>query len=267
LTVRCFARTLVFVLSPFMATSASAQRRATDSTARGLELALPSAIRVGEVVVRPGRYRVSVADAVLAFASPESMVTVASAPAVQSAAAEAVAEPRVGVRDLGKTLEITVLSQDEVFTLTVDKVLPQAKSDTLVELAGKSEAAVQPAMTPPDTAAALDAALARLLPSLGQCGDKAQQNRWATDDARFVKCVCPLVEKWRLPKAAAAQRVHRSIAKAKNGVSLTVGPDGRAGACRVWSGARSPEETAPAVLPAEVAPMPAAPAQDAPAPR
>jgi len=102
-------------------------------------------------------------------------------------------------------------------------------------------------------------AVARYLESLTDCGDKAQKNHWATDDPRFVRCVCPLALKWRLPKLAAPLLFHTPIVKGKNGLSLTVTPEGKASNCRVWVGAEPPPppaEPAAAASPATL-PVPA----------
>ncbi len=263
--------TLVFSLVLAQASGLSAQPRGSEVHDRGLELVLPVAVRLGEAVVSAGRYRVSVNNGVMALAHPSSMVTAATVAVTQASASEAAAAPTVYLRDLGKSVEIVLLSQADIFTAPGTKVEAPMAASAQVALAGKNETAiahVEPAL--PDEVAAVDAALARFLPSLLDCGDKAQRHRWPTDDARFVKCVCPLVDKWRLPKVSADLRVHRVIVKGKSGVSVTVGKDGRARQCRVWSGPQAPAEpaSAPSAVPSSASGgTPAAPATIAPAPR
>jgi hypothetical protein len=259
---------VLFAFGLVLVSSLAGAQRRDGEVGGGLELKLPVAVRFGAVLVASGRYRVSVGEGMLALALPESMVTVANVPVLQSAASDSAELPEVFVREVEGGVEIVVFSQDRIFTARGEKADAQAKGDSLVELAGKRETAIgSAAPVTQDELAALDGALRRFMPSISHCGDKAHRSRWATDDLRFQKCVCPLLEKWRLPKTAGPLRLHRQLIKSKNGVSFTVGKDGRAGECRVWSGARSPEEQATSPSPAAPAAAPAPAPGIPPAPR
>ena len=85
-------------------------------------------------------------------------------------------------------------------------------------------------------------ALQRYIKSVEECGKQAKKAHWETDDRRFVSCVCPLTDKWRLPKVGSDLRVHQPLPE-KTGFSITVTATGRVKDCRVWVGARSPEDS------------------------
>jgi hypothetical protein len=76
--------------------------------------------------------------------------------------------------------------------------------------------------------------------SLRHCADAAHRSRWRTDDPRFVRCVCPIVERWRLPTVSTPLRMHHPLAKGRSGFSFTVTAEGKAVACRVWVGPSPP---------------------------
>ncbi|MBI3178857.1 MAG: hypothetical protein HYZ27_04310, partial [Deltaproteobacteria bacterium] len=125
---------------------------------------------------------------------------------------------------------------------------------TLVTLAGKEETALDRRTPEERTARSLvEHAIKRYEPMLGECVDKAHRGRWGTDDPRFMKCLCPLLDTWRLPRVKEAMRIHHALAPGRAGVSFTATPKGKATECRVWSGAKSPEELSDAAVPPEKA--------------
>lgn len=77
---------------------------------------------------------------------------------------------------------------------------------------------------------------------IAQCADRAHKSKWETDNAKFEKCVCPQVAKWRLPKVSHELRVQRALSKGKNGYSFTSDSAGRPHDCRVWSGVSAPND-------------------------
>ncbi len=227
-----------------LSATASAQPREGTATAAAFDLVLPVTARFGDQVVAARRYRLTLAAQGFALADPESMVFMHSL-AVQEAQAAAVAEPKVKVERRGNTVMVTLHSGDRVYSAHGVVAEAAAQQATLVTLAAKEETALD-RQTPEEKTArsVIEQAVKRHEPMLNECVDKAQRGRWGTDDPRFVKCLCPLLDMWRLPRLKEDLRIHHALAPGRAGVSFTATVKGKATACRVWTGAKSPEEMA-----------------------
>ncbi len=228
--------------------AALAQPRGSEVATRAVELSLPVAARFAGTSVPAGSYRVSLTEAGLTLTDATSMVQVATLPVQRATVKSAVKEPSASCKTHGKQVEIVLLARDEVFTVRGERQEEKPKAEgSKVDLEkDKAEAKLDaPAGdAPPSDLALVEAALKRFEPEVLPCAEKAQRGRWPTDDARFAKCVCPIAQRWRLPKVTAPLRLHRFLTKGKSGYSLTISPEGKASACRVWAGPRSPEEKA-----------------------
>lgn len=241
---------LLLAGSVISVTTLHAQPRDSSRDTTPLTVTIPFATRFGETVVAPRRYRVTLDANGLALVDPDSMLLVAVVPVEQSTAADSVAAPEVSIAVHGSELTITLRHLDQVYhahgaqaELVTDRA-PQ------VELAGKSETLVADAAPETTTERDLiDRALVRYLGDVKHCADKAHRARWQTDDPKFVRCLCPMTEKWRLPRLEHAIRVHRPLTRGRHGFSITVSPEGRATECRVWAGVEPPAEPSPTIAP------------------
>jgi hypothetical protein len=256
------------------ATTAHAQRRGGGSANTVLEVTLKSAVKFGDIVVPASRYRISVSVRGLSFAHPTTMVAVATVPATETASAETVQKPTVEVVEKGADeVQIIVRSLDRVVVAKGVKTTVERKRRD-VELVSRHQADLGAVVPEQKTEVELihHALSKRYIRDVKHCADKAHRSRWQTDDKRFWNCVCPLADRWRLPKVSADVRVHEPLAKGKSGISITVTPDGKVKDCRVWVGAEPPaDERAKKEKPAsgtavaaETPPAPATPATDKP---
>jgi hypothetical protein len=237
-----------------------AQRREGDSAVASLSAKLPQAVRFGEVTVPAGAYRLFVSESTITLADPISMVTVATLVAQASTNSKSISPTLVEVQERGQEVRLVVLSQTDIFTAVGQKVAPpKPASEPKVEYAAKSNTVFAgPTTEIAGDEALVDGAFQRYQGGIKPCGENAHRSHWTTDDARFVACVCPILEKWRMPKVKAQLRVHKALVKGRAGVSFTVGPDGRTRDCRVWVGAQPPAEPteSPAAAPAGATPAP-----------
>jgi len=251
------ALALLAVMVAALAPALTWAQRREGNAASALAVTLPSAVRFGAVALPAGSYRLYITDAGLAFADPRTMVTVATVAVERLANDTPTAQSTLELREQGKEVRLRVLTASEVLTALGERLerMPNAVG---VEYATKAEAALGAhKIVDPDDVVLVDAVLRRYLVSIQDCADSAHRGRWSTDDPRFQKCVCPIAEKWRLPRVHAELRLHRHIDKGHAGVSLTVLPDGRVQNCRVYMGPKSPEENA--VVPGSSAAPAAAP--------
>jgi len=165
------------------------------------------------------------------------------------------AEPNVGrtkVKVTMKTGFVTITIKQRKRTLSIRGIATgKATSErTLVKLEGKQEQAVQGGEQKEATEAELVArAVKRYSNSVSHCADLVHRNRWNTDHPRFSKCICPQLERWRLPKVKADLRWDIFLTKGKSGYSFMVTPKGSAEQCRVWVGEKPPKELVPQKTP------------------
>lgn len=225
-----------------VAATAAGQRREGGVALVPLIVQLSAPVRFEDRVVPAGRYRLSLSKTGITFILDRSMVVVATLEARHRALEKPVRSPRVELREQGSrvVLVVTVLADRYIALGTRESGAAAGASPAVY--ASKPEVnldAYLPVGTPDE--ALVDEALERYRSSVLHCGDKAHKNRWRTDDLRFSACVCPIAQKWRLPKVTAPLRLHRVLAPGRAGFSISVMPDGRAQNCRVWIGGASPE--------------------------
>ncbi|MEE8408154.1 MAG: hypothetical protein V3T05_00985 [Myxococcota bacterium] len=198
-------------------------------------------VQFGDVRVPKRRYRLTLGADSFALADINTMVLIATIPVEETTMVEIVTPAKVEIKQKGSTVEIVLRYADKQYRAvgsTAERAVPDA---SLVTLAGRKERTVERA----DPAAATDAAnvrraLRRYLRSVNHCADAAHRSRWRTDDPRFIRCVCPIVAKWRLPKVKKRLRVNQPLAKGRSGFSFSVIADGSTDACSVWTGAVPP---------------------------
>ena len=232
------------VLLLLSASLATAQRREGKVETRVLRLSLEQPVRFGNVVVPAHTYRAMLGADGLALVDPETMVLVATVPVAMTDDPEPRAEPLVQVYRSGARVEIVVHLGTQV-ARAQGVVAPPAEGAPDVTLAGKAETTVVADLPEQESERALvDRAVQRYFSGIKHCADKAHRNHWTTDDPRFVSCVCPLLEKWRLPKVKAPLRVDHPLVKGRSGFSFTATPGGRPAGCRVWVGAAPPDASA-----------------------
>lgn len=244
-----------------------AQRREGSTSDARLELALPAAVRFGEQVLPARLYRLSLAEGKLSFTDANTMVTAATVAVVESAGSDWVSPAKVELKKKGAAIEVIVRSGDRIYVASgapADGGGAGAQSYE-VQLAKNATALDLGAAPEQQSDRQLVArALERYGADVKRCAEKAQKSAWTTDDPRFVKCVCPLAKKWRMPKLSAELLMHHELAKGRAGMSFTVSADGKVKSCRVWVGASPPaEESAAPAAPAQAAPETAPPAAEA----
>lgn len=245
-----------------------AQRRGAKAETKALEVELRSAARFGEVVVPAGRYRISVSKRGLSLAHPTTMVPVATLSAVSSDGAVTVNPATVEVVETPDgIIKLIVKLRERIYVAGGIKT-EAPKKKRQVELASREGPRIGDISPETKTEQELihHALASRYIKDVKHCADKAHRARWQTDDRRFWNCVCPLAERWRMPKVAEDLRVHFPLAKGKSGFSLTVTAKGRVKDCRVWVGAKPPVDETESEEPPVDNPTVAPSAAAAPAP-
>jgi hypothetical protein len=235
---------------------ALAQRREGSTAPVVLEVQLKESVKFGNVVVPAHTYRLNLSADGLAFADVETMVFVATVPVQITEVGEAAAEPTATVKQTGAKVEVTVKIGKQV--ARAEGVTGAAIGQDLdVMLDSRAEAIVKDA-TPEEQSerALVEQGVQLYLSGIKHCADQVHKGRWGTDDPRFVKCVCPVLAKWRLPKVKARLRIDLPLAKGHSGFSFTAMPDGRPIECRVWAGAAPPLPLVTATPPAAEPPSP-----------
>ena len=225
---------------------ASAQRREGSTSTAVLQVQLPQSVRFGSVTVPAHTYRLTLGTEGFALADVETMVLVATVPAQVTEVADTAAEPSAAVKRSGAKVEIVVKIGNQV--ARAEGIAITSVGDARdVTLAGRSETTVEGGNPETQSERALvEQAVQLYLSGIKHCADQAHRNRWNTDEPRFVKCVCPVLAKWRLPKVRQPLRLDLPLAKGRSGFSFTAMPDGKPIECRVWTG-----PTPPAAAPAE----------------
>ncbi|MEZ4271956.1 MAG: hypothetical protein R3C68_11160 [Myxococcota bacterium] len=178
--------------------------------------------------------------------NPTSMVAVASLAVEQSELDPSVPTASIEVQSKAQSVEIIVKSRNRLLRA---KGKITARKEAQVQrpiLSGKSETALGQVTPAEKTEQELIAqALKRYVGNVKHCGDKAKRSHWTTDDHRFYQCLCPIADRWRLPKVQGDVRHHHQLLKKYAGFSITVTPKGRVKDCRVWAGKGPPKDEAP----------------------
>ena len=223
---------------------ALAQRRGERPRTGGeLDIRLPSPIKIGTVFLPARVYRLSLGAGKLSFSDPLTMTTQATVPVSEKQMDTTVKTPTAEVVQKGNKVLVRVRHRDRL--IEVQGVQTSAIEDggSRVTLAGKEETQLGKKVVQNESELALvQQALVRYVKSVLPCADRAHRGHWGTDDPRFEKCVCPWMDKWRLPPVSKEMRVHSPLAKGKSGFSFSVTPNGRANSCRVWIGAKPPKD-------------------------
>lgn len=255
----CFKRVAVLGLVLGLASMpgvgrAQARRGAADGSLVPLFVDLPVAVRFDQTVLAPQRYRIIVAQDGVAFADPLTMVVATLVPITPLELEDVPVHDRVELTVHDTQVEIVVHRGVWQYSLSgMVTAPPPPESD--VALGTKTERVVQ-APLPLTEKQLVERAMHRYLEGLQGCADSAQKNRWETDDPRFVQCVCPLLQTWRLPKVSQAVRLHQPLAPGQSGFSFTATPEGRVAQCRVWMGPKPPANETTAAPPTAPAPNP-----------
>lgn len=220
------------------ASPAHPQRRDHGPVSGAFRVALSSPVRFGDVVVPAREYRLTLSDAGFALADAYSMVLVATVPVEQTTGHVTVTPASVEVSQHGQTVTILMQYADRVYKAVGTATEIARASGSRVVLAGKTEKVVEAKRSGVEATDLENVirALKRYSRSLQHCAEAAHRSRWRTDDPRFIRCVCPIIEKWRLPKVSAPLRVHRPLAKGRSGYSFTATVEGKVTDCRVWIG-------------------------------
>lgn len=235
----------VVALAVGIAAPALAQRRGDNSSRaerKHLELKLEAPLKLGGVVLTGKRYRLSVSKRGLSLINPVNMVPVATVPVLESEAKTVAPTPVVTLTRTKKgDYELTVHARDRLYTAKgepVDVLPPQPE----FQLVGRTDVDLGEVLPQEkSTLELIGEALTNRIKDVKHCADQAHRARWTTDDKRFIACVCPIAERWRLPMAEPPVRVQHPLAKGKSGISLTVDAQGKVTSCRVWVGAQPPE--------------------------
>lgn len=148
----------------------------------------------------------------------------------------------------GGQIRLVVHQKGQLFTLEGrwDKSV-QAKSPSLA-LGARKSAKLDDDVLPPDLdeiALIKESMGNRFVRQVEHCGERAAKLRWKTAQREFTQCVCPMTEKWRLPKPKKTTAVSHDLVKNKNGITLVLNPKGRVQGCSVWSGKTSPTPDGP----------------------
>jgi len=256
------ARVLVAAAITMVVAPAQAQRREGRQSTSVLEVRLPVCVKFGKLAIPARSYRVTLGAGVFALADPQTMVVIATVPVTEAETAKAVEQPRIEIEHVGSRVDIVMLAGDRIYRATGVAAEGESPEPSPVVLAGKQERVVEGGGPEQRTATQLVArATKRYMSGIKHCVDKAHRSRWGTDDHRFVKCVCPIVLRWKMPPINAPLLMHWPLAKGRHGFSFHVTPAGKVTSCRVWAGSKPPApkpdtEDAPEPAP-EDAPKPA----------
>jgi hypothetical protein len=260
-------RALVVVSILASAVTTRGQRREGEHHTRVLQIQLPVQVRFGDTTVAARTYRLTLVSGGFALIDPTTMLTVATLSVTDTETEQAVATPLAELEWQGDRIDIIMRAGDRVYRATgqADTGAPVARSSYAVTLA-KNEREVAGGMPRQRTPAQLVARAAkRYASSVKHCADKAHRGRWMTDDPRFVRCVCPIVRRWKMPALDAPLLMHWPLAKGRHGFSFSVTPEGKVSSCRVWAGAKPPPDPATAAIESEAAASATEPAAAVPA--
>jgi hypothetical protein len=248
-------RALVVVSILASAVTARGQRRGGEHHTQVLQIQLPVQVRFGDTTVAARTYRLTLVSGGFALTDPTTMLTVANIPVTGTEADKAVPTPRAELERHGDRVQIVMRAGDRVYRATgqANTVAPAAAPSYAVTLA-KSEREVAGGMPEQQTPAQLVARAAKRYASgVKHCADKAHRGRWTTDDPRLVRCVCPIVRRWKMPALDAPLLMHWPLAKGRHGFSFSVTPEGKVTSCRVWAGAKPPPDPKMAATESETA--------------
>lgn len=207
-----------------------------------LEITLEQATQFAGTTVSPGRYRLSLDGGTLTLLQAKTMVTAARVALEEATLDDPVAGATAKVSVSRENVAIRVRFRDREYVARGQRVEQKRPRGPSVDLASrKNVVGITGGIPAEKTDGELIAqSLSRYEKDIAHCADQAHKQRWTTDHPRFRRCVCPLTQKWRMPKVEKATRVHRPLAKRRSGYSITVTDAGKVADCRVWIGSKPP---------------------------
>ncbi len=207
---------------------------------------LEHTLNVEGTYIYPGMYKVIREQQFLVVVEAKTMVVKAKVRAQEKDSGQYHTRPRLGFSVLKKQSKgvLDFFVQDRVYTafVSVDEHAQKPGSSTVVLEQKKKESKVHERESAETEVMQIQKTLKKYGQSVVQCADRAMSVRWETDDPRFKTCVCPIVQKWKLPKITQPKRVHHFLVKKRWGFSFTLSKNGQAEKCRVWAGSKPPKD-------------------------
>ena len=235
-----FLCTICFTLNT--SSTANAQRRESSERPEQLKIELASNLRFGKVLVSAGKYLLNINERTFDLIHPNTMLIEASIPTNREKLEEFQEKSSLTIEAHGNTALITVLHTNYKY-VTAGIVTKEKKEVTPdVPQGEKSEQEIKQEIKKHTDKELVKEVFVRYLDVVEPCISRARKSRWKTDAPQFVQCLCPLTEKWRLPKVKKALWVHQQIPKKRFGFSIFVNKQGKAAKCRVWAGWKPPKK-------------------------
>lgn len=198
--------------------------------------ATPKAVDFSGIVVAPGRYIISLLDNQLVFTYENNMMVAKRIPATPSKSNKYYHFPHLEVLKKLPQVTLNYYSQDKYHSLTGKELAkyeaPDRNTTGQVKRSDSKVEVTDSGIT--DYRTDLKAALARLEPQVAHCEDLAIRRDAKFKDEKLTLCVCPIVQKWKLPPAASLYRKDRRFKKKTHGYSILVNNQGRVIDCSVW---------------------------------
>ena len=243
-----FFRHIGFGLALFLSLSfldrplAKAQRREASDGPEKLELELASNLRFGKTIVSAGKYFLQINETTFDLINPQTMLIEATVPTNKEPLKEFQVKSSIEITIKKNAAMITVLHAHNKY-VTAGIITKEKKGRTPdVEQGEKSEKEIKQEIKRHTDKELVREVFTRYIDVVEPCISRARKSRWKTDDPQFIQCLCPLTEKWRLPKVKKALWVHQQIPKKRFGFSLYVNKRGKAQKCRVWAGWKPPKK-------------------------
>jgi len=223
------------------------QPRDTGGGVEDLRIKLRQSTRFGDTLIPAGTLMVSLKDDTVAFARPDTMVVVGTVRVRPRAVPEYRSLATVSVNESADKVVIEFRFRRMVYRLDGR---PEARAASSSAVVARKNERRQTAGLPKDESDVdkIRRGLKRFRGSVEHCGRNAQRSRWKTDDRRFKRCVCPIIERWRLGRINVPVRVSYPVLEYQSGMSFDLSARGRVSGCRVWVGARPPKGEPPLIV-------------------
>jgi len=225
-----------------MPTIANAQRRESSERPEQLKIELASNLRFGKVIVSAGKYLLNINDRTFDLIHPNTMLIEASIPTNREKLKQFQEKSSLTIKAQGNTALITVLHTN--YKYQTAGIITKEKKEIVPDVpqGEKSEKEIKQNIKRHTDQELVKEVFVRYLDVVEPCITRARKARWKTDEPQFVQCLCPLTEKWRLPKVKKNLWVHQQIPKKRFGFSIFVNKQGKAAKCRVWAGWKPPQK-------------------------
>jgi len=231
---------LIFALA--LPGEANAQRRESSKQPDSIKIELTSNLRFGKVIVSAGNYLLNINNQKIDLIAPDTMLIEASIPTNREPLNTFQEKSSLSIDINKNTALITVLHGNYKYE-TAGIITKEKKEKTPdVEQGEKSEKTIKQEIKKHTDKELVKEVFTRYLDTVEPCITRARKSRWKTDEPQFVQCLCPLTEKWRLPKVKKSLWVHQQIPKKRFGFSIYVNKKGKAAKCRVWAGWKPPKK-------------------------